>query len=829
MKKLYFNFRFVNIYCLGLLVIVAFLLGTLNSNGQVRVPFSQRTSKYTPTKNIYSIKGDFTIIGNTNLTLQNYNDDRDNSNNMVRVDRDGIGSTRNSSSATLAFPTSDGGVTVDPTCSNIIYAGLYWTGRTDSDVDDNVKRAIKIKAPGQSAYQQLTASTSDIRYPGDNNMYVGYYEITDLVKQYKAGEYWVADMALSTGDGGNTGYYGGWSMIVVYENSKMKMRDVTIFDGYAYVEGNTTVHFPLAVSGFNTPEGGLVNMKLGLVAGEGDRGVDGDYFAIKNPTTEQFDKLANGMTANTSNFFDSSIPANTRTPNLVNNTGMDIHMFNIPNQDGSVNKYIGNSQTSTTFEYGSTQDTYNIFCIAMAVDAYRPEPVAVSSFSPSSPNTVTVLPDGQIQYKVEIYNKGSEAVNNTVVKIPIPFNATYVSHNDPILINTSPLLTNDIEIDEAGNKTIVWNLGTLPVTNSKIAELTYTIKATNECSILVVPCAAYINLNGIISGIGAVNGVSTGDIQFIRGYNTGSCSDVPLYGSLLTTINVSSSLFSPGGRCAGVAQIQNFTNCVPNAGVPVSVLRPFFPVGSRFYNTPDDTGTEYTDTNNFPYSTATVTYYAIPPNQIGETTACTFQFTIKGGGAAPGNPTVTPQTFCAKSGEQSFIATAIAGCTLLWYDTQTGGSATTETPKVNTNTETGIITKWVSQKYPNSIGCESSRVAVTITVNPLPTVVAGSYGPVCVDAADVTLTGSPAGGTWSGIGVTGNKFDPSVGTQELTYTYTNANGCTNFDKTTITVNPLPTVVAGSYGPVCVDAADVTLTGSPAGGTWSGIGVYRQQV
>ena len=106
----------------------------------------------------------------------------------------------------------------------------------------------------------------------------------------------------------------------------------------------------------------------------------------------------------------------------------------------------------------------------------------------------------------------------------------------------------------------------------------------------------------------------------------------------------------------------------------------------------------------------------------------------------------------------------------------------------------------------------------------MPTVVAGSYGPACVDAADVTLTGSPAGGTWSGIGVTGNKFDPSVGTQELTYTYTNANGCTNFDKTTITVNPLPTVIAGSYGPVCVDAADVTLTGSPAGGTWSGIGV-----
>ena len=139
-----------------------------------------------------------------------------------------------------------------------------------------------------------------------------------------------------------------------------------------------------------------------------------------------------------------------------------------------------------------------------------------------------------------------------------------------------------------------------------------------------------------------------------------------------------------------------------------------------------------------------------------------------------------------------------------------------------------VGTQELTYTYTNANGCTNFD-KTTITVNPLPTVIAGSYGPVCVDAADVTLTGSPAGGTWSGIGVTGNKFDPSVGTQELTYTYTNANGCTNFDKTTITVNPLPTVIAGSYGPVCVDAADVTLTGSPAGGTWSGDWRYRQQV
>ncbi|MBK8340485.1 MAG: hypothetical protein IPK99_11050 [Flavobacteriales bacterium] len=106
----------------------------------------------------------------------------------------------------------------------------------------------------------------------------------------------------------------------------------------------------------------------------------------------------------------------------------------------------------------------------------------------------------------------------------------------------------------------------------------------------------------------------------------------------------------------------------------------------------------------------------------------------------------------------------------------------------------------------------------------LPVVTCGTYGPVCEDAADITLGGSPTGGTWSGTGVTGNSFDPSVGTQLVTYSYTDGNGCTASCQTTITVNELPVVTCGTYGPVCEDAADITLGGSPSGGTWSGTGV-----
>jgi hypothetical protein len=82
----------------------------------------------------------------------------------------------------------------------------------------------------------------------------------------------------------------------------------------------------------------------------------------------------------------------------------------------------------------------------------------------------------------------------------------------------------------------------------------------------------------------------------------------------------------------------------------------------------------------------------------------------------------------------------------------------------------------------------SANCTIDITVNTAPVAIAGTYGPACIDDPDITLMGSPVGGTWSGIGVTGNMFDPSFGTQTLTYTYTDVNLCTDSDATTIIVN-----------------------------------------
>jgi hypothetical protein len=140
----------------------------------------------------------------------------------------------------------------------------------------------------------------------------------------------------------------------------------------------------------------------------------------------------------------------------------------------------------------------------------------------------------------------------------------------------------------------------------------------------------------------------------------------------------------------------------------------------------------------------------------------------------------------------------------------------------------GVGTHEITYTYSDANGC-TNDCTFTITVNPLPVVTCPDDFAICLDNGPLTLTGAtPAGGTYSGNGVSGGIFTPSVagvGTHEITYTYTDANGCTNDCTFTITVNPLPVVTCPDEFAICLDNGPLTLTGaSPAGGTYSGNGV-----
>src|SRR5205085_5996302 len=70
----------------------------------------------------------------------------------------------------------------------------------------------------------------------------------------------------------------------------------------------------------------------------------------------------------------------------------------------------------------------------------------------------------------------------------------------------------------------------------------------------------------------------------------------------------------------------------------------------------------------------------------------------------------------------------------------------------------------------------------------------------------------PAGGTYS---VANPYTGPST---SYTYTFTDANTCTNTATGNITVNPLP-VVSAPDASGCAGSS-ITLSGTPAGGTYS---------
>jgi hypothetical protein len=84
-----------------------------------------------------------------------------------------------------------------------------------------------------------------------------------------------------------------------------------------------------------------------------------------------------------------------------------------------------------------------------------------------------------------------------------------------------------------------------------------------------------------------------------------------------------------------------------------------------------------------------------------------------------------------------------------------------------------------------SNGCTSTVKTATVTVNNLPAVSITPFtGPVCDNGGLQGLSGTPAGGTFSGTGVTGASFDPSIGagTYPVYYTYTDGNNCTGVDS-----------------------------------------------
>ncbi|MFT4678299.1 MAG: PKD repeat protein [Flavobacteriales bacterium] len=125
-------------------------------------------------------------------------------------------------------------------------------------------------------------------------------------------------------------------------------------------------------------------------------------------------------------------------------------------------------------------------------------------------------------------------------------------------------------------------------------------------------------------------------------------------------------------------------------------------------------------------------------------------------------------------------------------------------------------------------GCQGLGV-VPVTVNQLPIVNAGADVVLCNQPIGEQMTGfspSPGAGetgVWTGLNVTaGGVFTPTgIGTFDLTYTFTDSNGCINQDIVAVDVVDPATADAGVDYTFCETAVLELVNGVTSGGVWSG--------
>ncbi|TVR85766.1 MAG: HYR domain-containing protein, partial [Saprospirales bacterium] len=144
---------------------------------------------------------------------------------------------------------------------------------------------------------------------------------------------------------------------------------------------------------------------------------------------------------------------------------------------------------------------------------------------------------------------------------------------------------------------------------------------------------------------------------------------------------------------------------------------------------------------------------------------------------------------------------------------------------------TSSMTVWI---YDETVSGCSDEVEFMLIIDTIPMVSCPADTSFCIDQGIVDLSmltpaANPSGGTYSGNGVAGNDFDPAsagVGVHEITYVFTDGNGCTDSCAFEIEVFDLPVVECpDDIEEVFVGADPFALTGAtPTGGSYSGPGV-----
>ena len=497
------------------------------------------------------------------------------------------GGTFNSSTADLNLPS----------CSQILFAGLYWgsdqgTSGTDSTWQTAGFNTVKLKIPGAATYQTLTSTQTDkvsaAYSPGlPHTGYLCFVDITSLINVTNAnGTYTVANVV---GPIGINNACGGWSIVIAYSNPVLQPRNLTVFDGCTIInQGDPAVN--VNISGFLTPPSGPVSCELGAVVFDGDRG-SSDSFAFKQTGAPSFYNMATTLVPlnGTQDAWNSKVShlgtvVTTRNPAFQNTLGYDASIFDLPN---TLNAQLSNNQTGATVRFSSPSENYSIQVLTTSISQYNP--TFAFDKTATDINGGLLVPGDNLRYQINYNNVGNDSSTNTVIYDNIPLGTIYVPGSLRIngVAKTDASGDDQAEYDFANNRVVLRiGLGANASTGGNIGpgvtgNVQFDVMTASSCDVLSclgsVRNEARVSYNGKRSGavLYDSSGVTTSGC-IIKGpvINPVSGSCFSPKDTLLINSCPTLSITLPWARYAGYT----FYSAMPF--IPANIYNQFVPVTS---------------------------------------------------------------------------------------------------------------------------------------------------------------------------------------------------------------------------------------------------------
>jgi uncharacterized repeat protein (TIGR01451 family) len=284
--------------------------------------------------------------------------------------------------------------------------------------------------PGQSpgwAYQVRADVTAELQ---SQNMF-------HLVRKAGRADQQAAITVANVQAGRGYNRYGGWNLTVIWQNTTAAFRNVTLFDGFEFVQvagGQELVVGPIRVSGFKTPTTGSADARVGLWAYEGDAGITGDYATLGKVDAQCADSVNNKLTNNlnpATNFFNSTISnlgqqVTDRIPAYVNQLGFDLDRL----ADNTLT--LDHGATGATICLGTSGDTYFLGGLSFSTLIFAPntkiaKDVDKTSAVPGDVLTYTVtMSNPQRQPGDPLYPTLTSPAINAAISDPLPSGLDFV-------------------------------------------------------------------------------------------------------------------------------------------------------------------------------------------------------------------------------------------------------------------------------------------------------------------------------------------------------------------------------------------------------------------